>query len=261
MSELEPRHLALEVPETQRLLALLEEASLRDADLDLLERRIETEPDTDPGLLAAWALVLGRAGDFARVPVLERLAIRLEAAGLLDHASAVRLAMGLCHPRPERAGVERADGGYRFADLVRRTALYVSDPLAALWHGKGRWGPPLRPDRERPPKLARALDHVEPLTAFAEDGGVIVVCFAPARFGPAEPPLRLALAGFARDPQLNTLVRWSAVRSLGEVMGRRGPRAALETRELPLLVLPAAPQLPEKQLLDLMGRLLKSARS
>ena len=261
MSELEARHLALEVPETQRLLALVEEAALRDADLDLIERRLETGHELDAGLLAASALVVGRIGDLTRVPALERLAARLDAQRKFDHASAVRLAMGLCHPRPERVGVERADSGYRFVEPHRGTVLYVSDPLASIWHGRGRWGPPLRPDRDRAPRLAKAGDQLESLLAFAEEGGVLVICFSPPRYGAPEPPLRLCLAGFGRDAELSGLVRWSSIRSIGQVMGRRGDRAAIETRELPLLVMPESPQFPEKELLELMGRLLKSARS
>lgn len=255
------RHLALEVPELERLRALVEEASLRDADLDALERRIEVEIGAEPGLLAAWALVLGRAGDGARAETLARLEARLTAMHLPEHAAAVRLALALLRSHPQRAGVERADAGYRYQDAPRRVTLYVDDPIAALWHGKGRWGPPIRPDRDRPPRLARASDAVEDLAAVAEEGGVVVVCFDAGRYRAPEPPLRLTLAGFARDAELSTLIRWSAVRSIGEVMGGRSSQAAIETKEPPLLVLPERAAVPANSLIALMSRLLKSARS
>lgn len=260
MSEREARHLALEVPETEQLRAFLEEASMRDADLDGLERRLEGGPGQDPGLLAASALVLGRAGDLARAPALERLSAKLEAAGHFDHAAAIQLAWALCHAHPDRLGVERADAGYRFVDRQRGATYYVSDPVAGRWHAQGRWGPPLRPHRERPPRLARAGDDLDALAELAEAGGVILVCFEPSRFRAPEPPLRLTLAGFARDPDLRVLVRWSAVRSIGEVLSPRGSRAAIETSEPPLTVLPESAMLPQKDLLRLMSRLLKSAR-
>lgn len=261
MTDEETRHLAISVPETERLRALLEEASLKDADLDALERRIEEEHGQDPGLLAAWALVLGRAGDVARAGTLGRLETRLEAQRLPEHAGAVRLALSMLRPRPERAGVERADSGYRFFDAPRGLCLYLEDPVAALWHAKGRWGPPIRPDRDRPPRLARATDAVDELAMIAEEGGVVVVCFDAPRFRAPEPPLRLTLAGFARDAELQSLIRWSTVRAIGEVMGPRRSRAAIETREAPLLVLPERSMLPEKSLVELLSRLLKSARS
>ena len=256
--EVRERYLALEVPDDELVGAIAQEAALNDPGLDALEAQLAA-PDLDPGEAAAVALTVGRAGRPRARGRLEALRARLVAAGHEDEAWAVSLASALLAPRPEGV-VERADEGYRMQ--VGASRLYVEDPVAAYWHRRGRWGPPIRPDLERGPRLLRGAGRVEAAAAQARDGAVLVVTFRPHRwFGVSEPPLRLCRAGLSRAPDLQGLVRWAEIGSLGRLESTKGARVAYAGPDGVARGLPAAPSIPAEDLLTLMERLLKDARS
>lgn len=255
---LHERYLALEVPDEELLGSIAQEAALTDLGLDALEAQL-TAPGLDPGEAAAVALTVGRAGRARSRTGLEALRAQLVAAGHEDEAWAVSLASALLAPRPG-AVVERAEEGYRMT--VGTTRLYVEDPVAAYWHRRGRWGPPIRPDVDRPPTLLRGPGRVDAAMGQARDGAVLLVTFAPRRWlGAAEPPLRLCRAGLSRRPDLGGLVRWSEIGSLGRLEDDRGARVAWAGPDGAPVGLPERPSIPAEDLLTLMERLLKDARS
>lgn len=257
-SELRERYLALEVPDEELLGSIAQEAALTDLGLDALEAQLAA-PGLEPGEAAAVALTVGRAGRARSRLTLEALRTRLLEAGREDEAWAVSLASALLAPRPG-AVVERGDEGYRMT--VGGTRLYVEDPVAAYWHRRGRWGPPIRPDLERAPQLLRGPAQVDGAVAAARDGAVLVVTFRPRRwFGPGEPPLRLCRAGLSRSPGLEALRRWSEIGSLGRLESDRGARVAYAGPDGAPVGLPEDPSIPGEDLLALMERLLKDARS
>ena len=91
---------------------------------------------------------------------------------------------------------------------------------------------------------------------------VLLVTFAPRRWlGAAEPPLRLCRAGLSRRPDLGGLVRWSEIGSLGRLEDDRGARVAWAGPDGAPVGLPERPSVPAEDLLTLMERLLKDARS
>lgn len=257
----EQRYLVREIPADALFGAIAEEASLRDADLDALEARLESSEATDPGELSAIALAVGRAGRRRSAGPLQRARARLESLGRPVEAQAVTLAMDLLRPRPLPARVSRADSGYVHRDITGGIELFVEDPVAAHWHAKGRWGPPLRPDLDRTPLAATSARGVDGLAAEALDGGLVVVCFKPRRLlGGPQAPLRLTRAGLARDPNLRTLVRWSQVRSVGVVVRGWTRSAAFEVEGEPLEILPPHPSLDVDALVELMTVLLETER-
>lgn len=252
------RYLALEVPEDQLLAYLAQEGGLTDVALDALVAQLD-DPELDPGELAAVALTVGRAGRASSRPALMRLERRLERAGAVDEALAVRLAASVLHLRPPPA-VERGDEGYRMQ--TEQGELFVEDPVAAHWHRAGRWGPPLRPDLERAPLLARGSGRADEWYQAAADGRIVVVTFRPARFGAhVEPALRLTRAGMARTAQMQDMVRWSELESLGKLSRGRRERVGFAARGQTPRGLPDRPSIPVSELLGLMERLLKQARS
>jgi hypothetical protein len=238
-------------------------------------RHAPSGASSDAGRAAALALTLGRAGRSESLPALERAQDALRSRpGLELEVEIVELARALLLAAPP-AEVSRADLGYR----VRTPSgeLYVEDPLAAHWHLLGRWGPPIRPDRERAPRLARGAGAADQLLPFLLEGGIALVVFPPEPGhgilrGPTKPvpPLYLCCAGFARDPALGSLVRWSRVSSLGAVddraspaddrPGRAGRRIGLQIRGGPLAIFPSRASVPTRELESLLARLLKRAR-
>lgn len=258
MSTSSSRYLALEVPDDQLLAYLAQEGGLRDVGLDALEAQLHDE-SLDPGELAAVALTVGRMGRPSSRDPLTKLKLRLEAAGAPDEALAVDLALRVLALRPP-GSVVRADEGYRMQ--VEGGTLYVEDPVAGHWHRAGRWGPPLRPDLERSPVLARGSGRADEWYEAAADGRLVVITFRPARFSrTVEPALRVTRAGFARDPGLETLVRWSSLESVGRLSGRGRERVGYQVRGEEGFGLPPMPSIPVPELLSLMERLLKAARS
>ncbi len=254
------RYLVLDVAGGDRVRALAEESALGDRDLDAIEARLGSA-ELDPGEAAALALALGRAGRPRSSGALQALRRRLEGMGRPAEAHAVTLALDLLAARPP-VRVERADLGYRHHDVALGVELFVEDPLAAHWHARGRWGPPIRPDLERAPIFAQGPGLVDRLTAFAEDGGIVVVGFEPRwRFSAPLPPLRLTRAGVSRDAGLRSLSRWSQVDSVGVVAQGTKQCAAYEVSGEPVEILPPKPSIPTEDLVDLMGRLLKRSRS
>jgi hypothetical protein len=252
-------YLTLKIPDDQLFGAIASEGALTDPQLDGIEAELLEGP-LDPGRIAALALTLGRAGRPSSREALARAEARLAGAGHLREAAALRLAQALSSTQVP-AAVERADRGYRFVDPERSEVLYVEDPLAAHWHQRDRWGPPLRPARERPAVWAGPRDELHPLLGAALDGRVVVVSFRPL-FWQREvaPALRLTRAGLSRSADLGDLVRWSRVLSVGSAASRFGESAAYETRD-GRVTLPERPSLPLPALLELMGRLLKQSRS
>ncbi len=251
-------YLSLEVRDDQLFGAIAAEAALGDPGLDAIERELLAVP-LDPGRVASLGLTLGRAGRASSGPALSAARARLEAAGHPREARAVALAEALLEARVP-AAVERAERGYRHAP-PGAPALFVEDPIAAHWHQRDRWGPPIRPARERPGVLATPGADLAALLGPPLDGRVLLVPFRPSRLArrPA-PVLRLTRAGFARTADLSDLVRWSAVRSVGRLHAGRSERAACETTAGRVDFPPRA-AVPLERLLELMGRLLKQSRS
>jgi hypothetical protein len=184
---------------------------------------------------------------------------RLEAEQRALEASVLLLARELTNLRPP-AHVERAERGYRRVDVAVGETLFVEDPIAAHWHRDGRWGPPLRPDLDRAPVLARPDHGVDALASIVRDGRIAIVTFrGPRIWGGPDPALRLVRAGLARDAALRSLVRWSDVTSVGAVDRWGVRRAAFESGGR-LEVLPPRPAISIDDLIALMTQLLKQAR-
>lgn len=258
MSKPARRYLALEVPEDQLLAYLAQEGGLTDVALDALEAQLH-DSTLDPGEAAAIALTVGRAGREASRPVLRQLRTRLQAGGSPDEAEAVRLAEAVLHLRPA-AFVERGDQGYRM--VVDGHELFVEDPVAAHWHRAGRWGPPLRPFVQRPEVLARGEGRADEWYQVAADGRIVVVTFTPRRFvGAPEPALRLTQCGFSRHADLTQMVRWSEVESVGSLCRNDQQRVGYTRRGREAEGLPEHTSIPTHELLEIMERLLKRARS
>jgi hypothetical protein len=267
------RYLAVEIAETELLLDAAREGAATDAQLDGLRAFLQEGEGADPGRLAAAALALGRAGRARDRSSIEALARRASEAGHLHHAAAIRLAadIGACPPPP---WVERAEAGYRRTDPVTEEIVYVEDPLAAYWHRRGRWGPPIRPCVEEPgPVLAEVED--EAALAAALDGRLVRVDFAPRgleRLGPwlavsglapapaSEAAVWLTRAGIARDRALFDLERWSEIRALN-IAERRGRRWVAVQGPRGLRPLPPSAAVPAERLLGFMDALAQRART
>lgn len=253
------QYLVLEIPEEELLLAIAEDARLDDRALDALESELR-DPGGDAGWAAAAALTIGRSGRRTSVGVLSALRQRLASSGHETEALAVALAIELLEPFPGKA-VERADLGYRFVEPRSQEVVFVEDPIAAHWHAQGRWGPPIRPHHERAPKVLRPDLSLEQALAFARDGGILIVTFAPDWRGRPALPLRITKAGLARDPGLYALTRFSQLRSVGVVERWGRALLAYEPRGEVLVTLPPAQGWEAQALAELLGRLLNDARS
>jgi hypothetical protein len=252
---LEQRLFALEIPDETRLGAVAAEAALRDADLDALEAQLaETEADVGARLGAAFQLA--RAGRRRSGPVLAAFRREVLQRGLADEGKVLNAALDLLALHPP-ARLERADRGYRWRDDV--TELFIEDPLAEHWHGAGRWGPPIRPDLERPPRFFGPNGDFDELLAFAKDGGVLVVTFRPpAPWRDAAPAVRVTRAGFARDAALTTLVRWADLASLGWMEEGAERAVAYEVRGETERALPPAPACGSDELMRMFEALVAS---
>lgn len=255
----EPRssaYLSLRVPDDALLGAIAHETALSDAKLAGFVEAMTAE-GADPAEAVALALTVGRAGHPGSAAALLALEARLAARELLAEAKAVRLARALLELRPPPS-VSRGEEGYRFEEADGE--LWIADPVAAHWHRQGRWGPPLRPDPDRPQVVARGEGQVVTLFGRAMAGDTILVSFEPPRLArEVAPALRLTRAGLSRHPALRELVRWSELRSVGRVEGRGV--AAYEPASGAPVALPPRPSIPVEELVDLMGRLLERSRA
>lgn len=263
--------LALELPEEALLMGIAREGSLGDADLDVLEATL-LDPEVDPHEAAGAALALGRAGRRTSAEALSALAAAHRAAGRIALAEAARLALELLE-LPPPGWIERAESGYRRTDPDDGSVLYVEDPLAAYWHRRDRWGPPIRPRVEEPDVVAES-DAGEDLAGWvdaAEEGRLVAVRVAGEPSGrwlrdrlPAlrrpEGRLYLTRAGWARTRSLEDLVRWSRLRSLGFVGRGRRRRVAYEVGEEAAVALPAPLDLAPGTLHALCAELAERAR-
>jgi hypothetical protein len=249
-------YLALDIPEDELSAAIAQEAAIRDDDLDDLERRLAT---AEPASAAALALAIGRAGRSESADAIHRALEQVNGAGRSLEAAAIQMALDLLPVAPP-SSIERGERGYRRVDASRDEELLVEDPIAAHWHHLGRWGPPLRAEPDRPQRFLQGDIDVERAVDEAQKGRILIVGFRPSpwRIRP-HAPLRLMRAGLSRDARLAMMVRWSRVRSVGAVEGRRGPRAAFETGNT-VEPLPWNASIPVPLLIDLMTRLLKHAR-
>jgi hypothetical protein len=246
--------LAVEIASDRMVGAIAEESALEDRDLDSIEVRLGHE--TDRGMLAALSLTLGRAGRASSARALGAVRARL---GDSVEARAVSLAIELLSIEPP-PHLERAELGYRRIDPFTQEELFIEDPLAAHWHHERRWGPPIRLDHTCPAFLA----HESSSDAYARirAGEIAVVTFEANRlFAPIHPALRLARCGFTTDASLRNVVRWSRVRSVGVAESRFARRAAYEIAGEAVATLPGRPVIGTEALVELMTRLLKSARS
>lgn len=254
-AEVESLYFARHIPDDERIRAIAEEAALTDRDLDGIEARMLASDDA--GEVTALALTIARCGRRSSAKALR--AARQHATTTVDQ-TVLDLALELLTPRPRPAYLQRADEGYRFTP-GGGVELFVEDALAAYWHHRDRWGPPLRPHLDGRWSAAGQGDRVEALAADALDGGIIVVTFQPGRlFGGPQPALRLTCAGFARDAALRSMVRFGDLSSVGVVTKRKRRLVAYEVRGEALTILPPKPSIPVDDLVALMGRLLQRAR-
>ncbi len=229
------RYLALELPEEQFLMALAQEAAMTDQDVADLEHRL-LHGGPEPGLAAAWALVLGRCGHPASISVLSQVRAHLQQHQCFDQAAAVQLAIGLLARTP-KGTIEQADSGYRVAS--KDSFLYVEDSLAAHWHGQERWGPPLRPLWQEPARAASSFAQQSQLLEAASDGYWVEFARPEApgvALGPAIEGLWLTRAGLALDRSYLKFVRWTQVSSLGRTGGDFSFQVGSEVIRLPTLV-------------------------
>lgn len=252
-------YVRLDVPEASLLRAVTEEASITDADLEELEDRL-LHGGLEPALMGSLALTIARAGRPKSSWALKSARSKLASQ---HHPAEVRildLALDLVQASPP-ARLERAEAGYRWTPGAEDDALFVEDPIAAYWHLRGRWGPPLRPDPSRAPLVAAEPGPIEPWLAEIEAGGTVLVCFRP-RWPWTEPeaPLRLVRAGFARNTALDVRVRWSLVGSVGKVTRGGRARAAYEVHGEPRETLPNDPAIGVDALVALMAKLVERAR-
>lgn len=211
--------------------------------LDGIAEELAKDRPTDER--AALALTLARAARARDRVLLARVAA--ESSGPEGLALHLASALGTLAP----LAVERADGGYRY----RRggETLYVEDPVAAHFHAAGRWGPPLRPNPDRSPRLARGAPDA--LVREVLDGGVVV---APVRSeGMYLPALRILRAGITRDAALKSIVRWPDIAGFGRV----GDRIAYEPRAGDPVLLGESPALGADGLLELLTRVRSGALS
>lgn len=256
-TELRQQMFALELPDDARLGAVAAEASIGDAELDELERALRA-PDLDVHARLGAAFRVARAGRRRSGPALAELRRDLASAGRADEAKVALAALDVLALRPPPR-LERADRGYRWRD--QEVELYIEDPLAEHWHAAGRWGPPLRPDLERPPRFFGAFADPRELAAFAADGGVVVVTFAPRPGWRTAPrALRLTRAGFARDAALTTMIRWSELRSVGWMDDGHARSVAYELRGEREEGLPSGPSCGDEALMRSFESLLQTAR-
>ena len=242
-------YLTLAIPDDERVGAIAREAALDDFALASMGREL-ARADLDPGVAAALALTVARAG-WAEGRAAIRAQRARRSAGHSAEARALGLAEALCDLRPPGT-VEAAESGYRYVDP--EGALYIEDPVAAHWHHQGRWGPPLRPRVERAGRHASGPGGIARWLDWAGDGGIVVVTFEPS-VARARPPLRLCRAGFARDRALNTLVRWSSLRSIGRMQRRPFDVVAYQQAGGAPVALPDKPSIPVDSLLRLMEAL------
>lgn len=281
------RMLVLELPEDAFVMAAAREGGVTDADLDAIEASL-LEDDLAPEEGAASALAIGRAGRASSRSALRAYEDRLLSDGHEDHARAVRLAQELLeHPPPPR--VEQAESGYRRTDPQDSSVLFVEDPLAAYWHRRGRWGPPLRPAIESPDVVPSSSEDRDALMDRALDGQLVRVEFRPGplrglrafatlvdstRLGQVlrrlglqrpllspEPPLWLTRAGLTRDRTLLGLVRWSNIRSIGFVDDRFRRRVAYELSSGAVHALPLGGTLSVEDLHGVLVELAQRARA
>jgi hypothetical protein len=215
------------------LLAVAQEAGITDPALDGIAEDL-ADPELAPDRRAQLALTMARAGRAEDRAVLASL------SGEGAHGMAYDLARALLAPNP--ANVERADSGYRF--VAGEDVLYVEDPVAAHFHAKGRWGPPLRPDPRGPSRLARG--DASTLIDAAGEGECVIVTL---RHEDARTPaVRVLRAGITRDASLRSIVRWPAITGLG----RLGEGVAYEQGGVPH-ALGVPDDLSSEELLALLG--------
>ncbi|MEQ9498929.1 MAG: hypothetical protein RIT81_18765 [Deltaproteobacteria bacterium] len=212
---------------------MAQEAGITDPALDGIAEDL-ADSELAPDRRAQLALTMARAGRAEDRAVLAPL------SGEGAHAMAYELARSLLAPNP--SNVERADSGYRF--VSGEDVLYVEDPVAAHFHAKGRWGPPLRADPRGPWRLARG--EVSSLIDAASEGECVVVTLR--HDGARTPALRVLRAGITRDASLRSIVRWPAITGLG----RMGEGVAFEQGGAPH-ALGVADEFSSEQLLALLG--------
>ncbi|NJK90299.1 MAG: hypothetical protein HC923_13540, partial [Myxococcales bacterium] len=181
-------YFVLEVPESNQVGALAQEAALVDPVLDELELQLADRTIPVDARLAL-AFQLGRAGRRSSGKALAALRAELVES---DHPTAAQLllvTMDLLPIRPV-SRLERADGGYRWTS--GSTQIFVEDAIAAQWHAIGRWGPPIRPDLDRAPRFFGSVARASEMKAHAVDGGILVVTFRSlGAMSRREPALRI----------------------------------------------------------------------
>jgi hypothetical protein len=256
-------YVELDLSDVDRLRAVAEEGSMTDRDLDELEARLLAADApgrlaSDPSAAAALALQIARAGRPSSRRALETAHTHLVAAREATAARVLELALDLVERVPS-SRVERAESGYRH-HVPERPTLFVEDPLAAYWHRRDRWGPPLRPDPSTPATFLAGPRQLERGARVIAEGGTALVTFAPPWWGRPERPLFLCRAGLARDVRLALDVRWSEVLSIGTLTRGARVHAAFEVAGHPRVVLPAAPSVPTDELVALLERLVEAAR-
>ncbi|MFO0724608.1 MAG: hypothetical protein U1E65_12550 [Myxococcota bacterium] len=254
-----PRYVRLDLDELELYRAIAEEAAMSDHDLDVLEERL-ADPALDPGVRAALAIKIARAGRQRSIWALRNARSEFARAHLLEPLAVLDLALDLVLVPPSPR-VELGDSGYQHRGEDADGPLFVEDPIAGYWHRQGRIGPPIRPDPRRRTYVAQGPGQVETAFGRAEDGDIVLITFQPARWsGRTEPPLRLTRAGMARDLGLTISMRWSEVTSVGLVLRGTKKQVAYEVLGEPRATLPEHPSIPNEDLARLIGMLLELAR-
>jgi len=222
----ENRCLAREIPETELLNAILEEGNLTDARILGIEAQLLSDDSLDVGQMACLCLVLGRAGWNRSEGILRQMERRFLKKNHGVEAQAARLSIVLLASLPDARKLKRAEGGYLFHESGQPD-LFVEDPLASHWHRQDRWGPPIRgnaPDQD-------LVSYDSSLGSKAVDAAMS------GHWIQIEGQKGLWLvsrAGLRKSRNGAALIRWSRVRSIGEMGSNGGSRQlAVEVEGLP----------------------------
>ena len=214
----ESRYMARELPESELLPTIIEEANFSDNKIRKLEGLLLLNEELDAGQRACFALTLGRCGWGRSEGALRQLGSSLIKNGHFVEAQAVRLAIQLLAHEPDPKKVERGEEGYQFRE-PGEPVLFVEDPVAAHWHRQDRWGPPIRPARHLPEKSLSEFSTPAHAIDAAMNGEIVSVTGRKERW--------LVTRAWLWSPSSDAPpFRWTRVRSMGR-HGKSGNSAGV----------------------------------